>query len=143
MNFDDINKTIREFKNSVIENIDFHFNNEIGLDILEAGLVDYIISDYDWYFYWMDKAKELKEFMDRLIEFHYIQKFEKKNEDAANKIWNFLRECVEIKRVIDKNLRENKNFNELEVKDWMGIEVDKELIEKNFIPLLGVYSGAC
>ena len=136
MNFDEIKKEISYYREAAIDNVEYHINDHFAEDIIDAGMVDYIISDYDYYFYWMDKAKYLSDLMNRLIYDHHIQNFEKKNEDVAGKIYEYLIECVDIKRVIDKNLRDSRDFNEQEVEEWMGLEVKKEL-KSDFIPIMG------
>ncbi|MHA1981093.1 MAG: hypothetical protein ACTSXN_08385 [Promethearchaeota archaeon] len=136
MDFDAIKKGIDNFRDIAIDNVDYHINDYFADDLINAGMVDYLIDDYGIYFYWIEKAKDLSDFMNILINYFHEKEPEKKNEEDLRKIYNNLIECVGIKRVIDKILIASSHYNENEVKEWMCLEVEKEK-NSNFIHLIG------
>ncbi len=92
-----VNKKIARLKEMAIDKVDYHILIFMKEEIFE-GIHDdegyYLIDDWNYYFYWIELANNLKEVINLLIEY----------EISSNRINEMLQECVKIKSVIDRKL---------------------------------------
>ena len=117
MDIEWVKSKLEQLKEKVVSKRDYHFREFILEDIFDAGEVDYIVGDNEWYLYWMSRANDIKGLLDYMIS-KYNSKL--KGHDKL------LNDCMEIKLIIDKNLKENPYYIEEEVLADMGVEVEGE-----------------
>jgi len=129
MKDDYIKDQIAMFKDFIIENPDNHFQEYLVMDMLEAGEV-YLIDDYSWYIHWLDVLRDFSMFMDNLIQDHY---------NGHKEYRDYIKECVQLKQILDKKLIENPHFNLEEVEAEMRGEFydDKEEEKQDYITIRG------
>lgn len=126
MDLEKVKAQIAELKDKVVDNVDKYFNDEILLDVFDSGefdIIDKPIDEMDWYLYWKQQAYDLREI------FYYL--FNQKQNKTVSSLLN---DCVELKKVIDKNLLSNPHYNFNDLMEWFGVEVDVKT-HKNYIPL--------
>jgi hypothetical protein len=100
-----IESEIKRFRDIIVENRDDHFQEYIVMDMLDAG-EPYLIDDLNWYYHWLDVLRDLSQLMDNLIQEHY---------DGHKEYISYIKECVQLKQILDKDLLENPNYNPDEV----------------------------
>ena len=112
MNLNWVTTKLEGLKEKIVTKREFHFREFVLLDIFDVGKIDYIVGDFDWYLYWIDLAKDVKELLDYMIPEYVIE--EKEHDRLLNEI-------MEMKLIVDKKLRANRHFKEEVALEDMGI----------------------
>ncbi len=83
-------KDLKRLEDECINNVEDAFNNFLLVDLTEAGEVEDLIGDLDWYLFWLSHASEINWRINYIIE-----------NGGDNKL---LKRAVILKRVIDENI---------------------------------------
>lgn len=119
----DIKKELDLLTEMAISNVDFHFHNYVLDDILECGKVEYLIDNQSWLLYWVDVSERLNYLMNRLM-LDYL--------NGTKEYYCDLQECTKIKSVVDAKLIENPTFENNEVFEFLGFELNRDQNSKHF-----------
>jgi hypothetical protein len=127
MKVTDIKKELELLNEMAVTKVDFHFHNNVLEDILECGQVEYLIDNVSWVLYWADVSEKINYLMNSLIVGY---------QNGHKSYYPYLMECTRIKSIIDKKLIDNPAYNEVEVKELLGFDVNRNQHD-NHLNVLG------
>lgn len=93
----DFKERYNKLKDKIIDNFDYWLNNYIAIDISEAGEVDYLITDIDEYYFYLELEQELKFCIDDIVD---------SNDNEL------LIKFIELKRILNTKILDNKHFKQ-------------------------------
>ena len=103
-------KRVNLLHEKCIEEVNKHFSLFIIEEYIEKNIFDFVITDEDWYNYWLEQASEIDDLVNR------IQNSNKKD------ISDDLIELVYLKSIVDKKLLDLKD--EIQIRIDLGLEFD-------------------
>jgi hypothetical protein len=119
----DFSKELDLYKEMVITKVDYHFNEYVLTDILDCGQIEYLIDEQSWFLYWLDVAEQLNSTLDLMISEY---------QDGKKGLRPMLNEYVSLKTIVDKKILDNSEFNKAEVFEYLGFELEKDQLNRNF-----------
>ena len=103
-------KRVNLLHEKCIEEVNKHFSLFIIEEYIEKNIFDFVITDEDWYNYWLENASKIDDLVNR------IQNSNKKD------ILDELIELVYLKSIVDNKLLDLKD--EIQIRIDLGLEFD-------------------